>query len=338
MAALSARGPRVAAAACAAVLLLTACAAAAPDPAPPTPTATPTAEAAPPATLEDLLALPAERPVLETVGAAEAIAGETARQVAYESAGARVTAVLRTPPGVEPAPAVVVVHGSVDPAAYVSGGDLLPEQRALLADGFAVLAVDLRGYAGSDPASADAPTIDPGFGWGTTLDWAMALDVVNALRALRSGAVDGVDPERIGLLGHSLGGLLALDAAVIAPGAADLVVALASAPSDFPAAIDTMAQERPDLADDLAQGLPPEYWEAVSPRAHFDRVTEPLLMIHGADDDVVPAAWSEQTARAWREAGQPADLVVLPDADHHFAPRRDEAVTLMLAAFQAVLR
>ncbi|OCG75768.1 alpha/beta hydrolase family protein [Microbacterium sediminis] len=327
----------VAVMALAAALLLTACTGAA-EPPPPSPTATPTADAATPRTLEDLLALPAERPVLEDVAAAAAVAGETARQVAYESAGARVTAVLRTPAGAETSPAVVVVHGSVDPTSYVSGGDLLPEQRALLAAGFAVLAIDMRGYAGSDPAATAAPTIDPGFGWGTTLDWGMALDVVNALRALRTGAVDGVDADRIGLLGHSLGGLLALDAAVIAPGAADLVVALASAPSDFRAAIEAMAQERPDLADDLDQGLPPGYWEAVSPRAHFDRVTEPLLMIHGAADDVVPAAWSEETARAWEDAGPPADLVVLPGADHHFAPNRDEAVALTVAAFHAVLR
>ncbi len=249
---------------------------------------------------------------------------------------------LRTPPGEGPFPAAVVVHGSSDPETYESGSDLEAEQRALLENGYVVLATDLRGYAGSDAADEDSLAVDPGFGWMTVLDWGMAWDVVTALDVLRSGQVAGVDPARIGLVGHSLGGLLSLDAAVIAPGSSDVVVALSAPTSSFAGAIEQFAAEGTEAYDEISDsvGLPsenPEYWADISPSTFFDRVTEPLLLVHGGDDDVALAVWSEETAAAWRAAGGQADAVILDGADHGLRPRRDESVQLMMAAFDAVI-
>ncbi|WP_286720326.1 MULTISPECIES: alpha/beta fold hydrolase [unclassified Microbacterium] len=276
---------------------------------------------------------------------AEPVGGESAVQVSYDSGGANVTGVLRIPDADGPVPIVVVVHGSVDPEDYETGRDLVPEQRALLDAGFAVFATDMRGYAGSDSADTAANlTIDPGFGWSTVLDWGMALDVVNALEIARSGQIDGVDPDAVGLLGHSLGGLLALDAAVISPGASDLVIAMSAPASDLGEALGQVAEDDPDLADELAAegiGLPaedPEYWADISPATFFDRATEPLLLLHGSADDVAPAEWAQRTADAWTTAGGTAEVVVLDDGDHHLEPRRGEGDDIIVAAFDAVLR
>jgi dipeptidyl aminopeptidase/acylaminoacyl peptidase len=170
----------------------------------------------------------------------------------------------------------------------------------------------------------------------------MALDVVNALAVLRSGQVAGVDPERIGLVGHSLGGLLAMDAAVIAPGSSDVVVALSAPTSSFTEAIDEFVEEGTDAYDEISSsvGMPsenPEYWADISPRTFFDRASEPLLLIHGADDDVALARWSEETAAAWRDAGGSAEAVILDGADHALSPRRAESVQLTMAALNAVI-
>lgn len=324
-------------------LLLGACAAPSAPIVEETATPTPTATASGPLTIPSMIAMPAESPTFETIGPVEAVADETATQVAYMSGGKRVTAVLRTPQGDGPFPAVVVVHGSVDPEDYDTGTDLIPEQRALIASGYAVLAVDMRGYADSDPADAGSLEVDPGFGWMTVLDWGMALDVVNGLRALRDGAAPEVDPENVGLVGHSLGGLLVLDAAVIAPGASDIVVALAAAPSDFKEAMDAIEAENPGAMDEfLGDDTDPEaltqYWADISPRTFFDRVTEPLLMIHGTDDDSTYPEWSQETVDAWQATGNPAEIVLIDGGDHHFKPRRDEEVGITIAALDAVLR
>ncbi len=253
------------------------------------------------------------------------------------------TGVVRMPAGDGPFPAVAVVHGAVDPDTYESGGDLLPEQRALLAAGYAVFALDLRGYAESDPAADDgALAFDPGFGWSTVLDWGMALDVVNGLALLRSGAVDGVDTTRIGLLGHSMGGLLALDAAVIAPGASDLVVALSPPASDFGELIaDIDVEEVDGLGEWLGEvGTPaenPDYWADISPRTFIDRATEPLLLIHGGADSTTLPQWSRDTSEAWRAAGLESEAIIIGGADHLLRPHRGEADRIIVEAFDTIL-
>jgi dipeptidyl aminopeptidase/acylaminoacyl peptidase len=151
-----------------------------------------------------------------------------------------------------------------------------------------------------------------------------------------------VDPERIGLVGHSLGGLLAMDAAVIAPGAADIVVALSAPPSSFAEVIEEYTADDPEVRSEISEsvGLPsenPEYWASISPRTFFDRATEPLLLIHGSDDAVALAQWSQDTAAAWQAAGGQAEVVILDGADHALQPRRGESVQLTMAALDAVI-
>ncbi len=331
------------AAALSATFLLTACTSDTATAPTPTATATPTIAQVDTSSVRTLIESDRETPTVETTGTVPSIAGETAIGVSYPSGGLNVTGVLRMPQAEQPVPIVIVVHGSVDPERYETGRDLVPEQRALLDAGYAVLAVDMRGYAGSDAADAASPSVDPGFGWATVLDWGMALDVVGALEIARSGQLEGVEPDAVGLLGHSLGGLLALDAAVIAPGAADLVIAMSAPAADLDAAIELAVAADPDVAELLPDGVPsptenPEYWADISPASFFDRATEPLLLIHGSADDVAPAQWAQDTADAWTQAGGDAEVVILEGGDHHLEPRRDEGDAIIVAAFDAVLR
>jgi dipeptidyl aminopeptidase/acylaminoacyl peptidase len=54
----------------------------------------------------------------------------------------------------------------------------------------------------------------------------------------------------------------------------------------------------------------------VSPVAHVDKVTAPILLIHGKDDTVVPIAQSQVMADALKAAGKPVELVTLNSTDH----------------------
>ncbi|RYE75043.1 MAG: peptidase S9, partial [Myxococcales bacterium] len=76
-------------------------------------------------------------------------------------------------------------------------------------------------------------------------------------------------------------------------------------------------------ANVLATHGPPErnraFWQGVSPRPYFDRITEPVLAIHGRHDDTCPPRWARQTQRAMVAAGVDATLEWYDDG-HAFGP------------------
>lgn len=327
-----------------AIILLSSCGREGPRAEMTTPTPEPSAESIETNTIRALIDAPAETPRVEFGEPVAGFADDEAIPVMYTSGGLQISGLLRVPAGDGPFPSVVAVHGGVDPSKYRSGGDLVDEQRALVESGYVVFAPDLRGYADSDQADSDGIlAVDPGFGWLVTLDWGMALDVVNALRVMRDGLVDSVDPERVGLIGHSMGGLLALDAAVIAPELADVVVAL-SAPSSV--MWDSVEHGLPPDSKYYAElveqyGTPkddPDYWSDISPRTFVDRMEAPLLLIHGGSDRTTLPQWSQDTAAAWRKAGKSAEAVTIDGAGHDLRPHRREAVDYTMKAIDTVLK
>jgi len=71
-----------------------------------------------------------------------------------------------------------------------------------------------------------------------------------------------------------------------------------------------------------AYGLPsksPTFWLEASARPYFNRVTEPLLVHHGLDDDTCPVEWSRATVKALNAGGAEATLVTYRGEGHAFA-------------------
>jgi dipeptidyl aminopeptidase/acylaminoacyl peptidase len=59
--------------------------------------------------------------------------------------------------------------------------------------------------------------------------------------------------------------------------------------------------------------------DAYSPALLADRVTIPILLIHGKEDTTVPYAQSTEMADALKRAGKPYDFVTLDKEDHHLS-------------------
>jgi dipeptidyl aminopeptidase/acylaminoacyl peptidase len=53
-----------------------------------------------------------------------------------------------------------------------------------------------------------------------------------------------------------------------------------------------------------------------SPAAHIQKVSVPMLVIHGKDDTVVPLEQSRMMVNDMKAAGKPVDLLVLDSTDH----------------------
>lgn len=229
----------------------------------------------------------------------------------------RLSGVLNVPTGRGPFPAVVLAHGYIDPAVYESGQGMTRERGFLADRGIVALHVDYRGHAGSNA--------DPSGGTDARIGY--ALDVLAAVDALRSAALSqvSVDGDRVAVFGRSMGGGVAQKVAAIDPDAVSAVVAWASVSSLEGENFDHFIRDDGDAraaAIVRQRGLPedaPDFWRGVSSRPHFDRITVPVLSVHGRFDDTCPPRWARATQRAMQRAGVDAELEWYDDG-HAFGP------------------
>ncbi|HUR13010.1 MAG TPA: alpha/beta hydrolase [Mycobacteriales bacterium] len=217
------------------------------------------------------------------------------------------------PQGRGPFPLVVLVHGGYWRPAY----DLTlehPVAEVLAAQGFLVWNVEY------SPAGTPWPA--------TLLDVAAAYD--HAVRDPR------VDPARVAVVGHSAGGHLALwlgSRRPGTPGGAPVVPpALVVAQAPVACLALAHAQRLGDGAVDLLVGGSPEdfpdrYAEA-DPLALLPSGT-PTVLLHAADDDVVPLSQSQDYA-----AASDARLVVVPGGHFAHLDPSSEAVAALLEALR----
>lgn len=125
------------------------------------------------------------------------------------------------------------------------------------------------------------------------------------------------DPERLGLMGHSYGGYSTLalitqtkvfKAAMASAGISDLI-------SIYGSLTDNGFSHSTGWAEAGQGGMVGHPWEfreryiENSPIFYLDRVQTPLLLIHSAGDDAVPAAQSEEVFVALRRLGKEVTYV-----------------------------
>lgn len=149
-------------------------------------------------------------------------------------------------------------------------------------------------------------------------------DVAAAVDHLHGGSYPGVDPGRLAVVGHSLGGWAAVLAAAADPrlravaiyGAAVDLAAVDLEPSQIDHEITRFLTTTPEdfirQRDEASAHLDPVgALRSISPR--------PLLVVHGTDDRWIPAAHAR---RLHAHAGQPSDYIEIEGANHDFAWHR----------------
>jgi acetyl esterase/lipase len=220
-----------------------------------------------------------------------------------------------------PRPALVDVHGgawsffdrTVD--AYFD--------RALAASGVVVAALDFRQGSHRHPASVD--------------------DIVTGIGFVRGAAARlGVDPRRVGLVGGSSGGHLALLAGLRADADAACVLALwpiADPGSRYRYLLDRLAKPRPSRDPLFTPALLREghesYFgdEATMDAASVPRIVAageaerlpPIWVAHPELDENVTLEMTHRLVDAYRAAGGSAELEVFAGAGHAFANLGGEA-------------
>ena len=233
--------------------------------------------------------------------------------ITYESGELTISGIMNVPKGEGPFPLLLLNHGHIDTSVYTNGRGLKREQDYLARQGYVVIHSDYRGHAQSD----DDPETDQ------CLRLGYAEDVINAILAVRAAQLPYFDTERIGMLGHSMGGGVAWRIAVTQPDLVDAYVQFAPVSADERDNFEKWTQRRTEVARQIVEryGAPnenPMFWDNISPISLLNKVAVPVMIHHGTADDSVPLEWSQRASEVLRAAGKEVTLFVYPDEPHEF--------------------
>lgn len=219
------------------------------------------------------------------------------------------------PSFVSPRPALVYVHGGGWTEGDKTWLDRILSSGELALHGYTVVSINYR--------------LSPLHTWPAQIE-----DAKCAIRSLRANATRfNIDPDRIGVWGESAGGHLAAMLGMAGPDAgfegtggyaeqSSRVQAVVDmfGPSDLSAwKLDApqnswtgmlLLGRRPD-AETVRLGSPITYASADDP---------PFLIMHGLKDPLVPSSQSQELYSRLIEVGAPAQLVMVQNAGHVFAP------------------
>jgi acetyl esterase/lipase len=216
---------------------------------------------------------------------------------------------LPTPRSAEPVGVVVLVHGGFWRPIY-DRTLMDPLARDLTSRGWAAWNLDYRGSG------------DGGGGWPATFE-----DVAAGIDALvPEASPQGLDLDRVVVVGHSAGGCLSLWAAARAglpddaPGAGPevepvLAVSLAGVNNLVAGAFEQLGNG----AIEALMGKPPkeagDRYTLASPVERLP-IGVDQIVVHGLDDDIVPVDQSTAYAGKAKEAGDDVTVITVEGADH----------------------
>lgn len=221
---------------------------------------------------------------------------------------------LARPAGVkELRPVVVVVHGG----GWVMGNraSSLPLVFKLAQAGYVAVTIDYR--------------LLPKHRFPAQYD-----DLKDAVRWLRKNAAKyGIDGKRVGVVGYSAGGHLAcllgtkghtdkgvtVQAVVSCYGVTDLEALYHTYQQSDRSILEKLACQ--SIMGKLLGGSPtkvPARYRDASPIKHVGPRSAPTLLVHGADDRMVPADQSRAMAARLKAAKVEAKLLVIPKGEHGF--------------------
>lgn len=260
----------------------------------------------------------------------------------YLSEGLKIYALLTIPEGDMPEggwPAIVFNHGYIPPDVYKTTERYLAYVDEIAKAGYVVFRIDYRGHDASEGEATGAYG-SPGY----------QIDVLNAVTSIKQ--LPEVNPEKIGMWGHSMGGYLTLrtmvisndvKAGVIWAGVVvsynDLLYNWRRTGSFTPSPSSRGIGWRTGWIE--TYGTPednPVFWDSVSATSYLADLSGPLELHHGTADEDVPLEFSIRLAEQARNAGQIADLYTYEGDNHNISGNFSTAMQRTIAFLDLVLK
>ncbi len=264
----------------------------------------------------------------------------------YRSDGLKIYGLLTVPKGTPPAggwPAIVFNHGYIPPEQYETTQRYVAYLDAFARDGYVVFKSDYRGNGNSE-----------GQPEGAYYSPAYATDVLNALASLRQ--YPSVNPNKIGMWGHSMGGNITLRSLVVRPNDIKVAVIWGGVVGSYDDLMNNwqnrvryqppareLAQRnnyRKNLTD--AFGTPtsnPTFWNSLDPTHFLADITAPIQLHVGGNDEEVPPDFSETLFTNLKSLNKTVEFYSYPGGDHNISsPNFEVAMHRSVAFFDKYLK
>lgn len=262
--------------------------------------------------------------------------------VYYLSEGLKIYALLTIPNGEPPAggfPAIVFNHGYIPPDVYRTTERYIAYVDEIAKAGYVVFRIDYRGHDASEGEATGAYG-SPGY----------QIDVLNAVASIKK--LPEVNPEKIGMWGHSMGGYLTLRTMVISK---DVKVGViwAGVVASYPEMLYNWRRTGSFTPSPSSRGIGwrdawleqygapeqnPAFWDSISATSYLADLSGPLQLHHGTEDEDVPLAFSIRLAEQARAAGQIADLYTYAGDNHNISENFNLAMQRTIDFFDAYLK
>ncbi len=259
----------------------------------------------------------------------------------YLSDGLKIYGLLTVPYADPPEggwPAIIFNHGFIPPTEYRTTERYVAYVNALATNGYVVFKPDYRGHGDSEGAAS-----------GGYSSPAYTVDVLNALASVQR--YPGVDPEKMGMWGHSMGGHLTLRAMVTVESIKVGVIWAGVVGSyqdmltnwrrnrPFPTTSGRLSRIGQELTDTYGTwDENPEFWASISPIDNVADISGPLQLHHGTADGDVPLEFSESLYQAMVAAGKEVEYFTYPDNDHNISQAFSSAMQRTVEFYDRFLK
>jgi dipeptidyl aminopeptidase/acylaminoacyl peptidase len=292
----------------------------------------------------------------------------------YKSEGLKIYALLTVPNGDQNSkyPVVVFNHGYIPPLEYSTTERYAAYTDVFSRNGYIVFKPDYRGHGNSEGQAAG--------GYGSN---AYTIDVLNAVSSIKRlkdpklysssdpakqesrevssenssrqarTVISIVDPNRIGMWGHSMGGSITLRSMVASKDIKAGVIwagVVASYPDLLnrwrrrvppitPLPGNTRGSWRQSLIDQYGSAEEnPTFWNSISPNSYLSEISGPLQLHHGTADASVPIEFSEKLYDQLKTAGKEAELYIYQGDDHNISTNFGTAMQRSVEFFDKYLK